>query len=134
MILSIICPTYNEERYIAQTLESFTAQQYHSFDLEILICDGMSTDLTREIVQDYSARFPAIRLINNPARKTPYAFNAGLQAARMACTSWTPSMGLTTTATIPAARHCAWSSGSAWAVWPITGIAGAICRIRRVAS
>ena len=56
MILSIICPTYNEEKYIAQTLESFLNQKYHSFNLEILICDGRSTDKTRNIVAQYSAK------------------------------------------------------------------------------
>lgn len=81
MTLSIICPTYNEERYIAQTLESFISQKYHSFELEILICDGRSTDRTREIVEEYSNNFPNIRLIDNPQRKTPFAFNAGLKAA-----------------------------------------------------
>lgn len=81
MTLSIICPTYNEERYIAQTLESFISQQYHSFELEILICDGRSTDKTREIVAEYSNTFPNIRLIDNPDRKTPFAFNAGLKSA-----------------------------------------------------
>lgn len=82
MILSIICPTYNEERYIAQTLESFIKQQFHSFDLEILICDGRSTDNTRQIVQRYAYDFPNIKLVDNPDRKTPYAFNAGLKAAK----------------------------------------------------
>lgn len=82
MILSIICPTYNEEKYISQTLESFLHQKYHSFQLEILICDGRSTDMTRHIVEDYTKRYPFIRLIDNPERKTPYAFNAGLQHAK----------------------------------------------------
>lgn len=81
MILSIICPTYNEERYIAQTLESFIQQKYHSFRLEILICDGRSTDHTREIVSRYAETFPNIRLVDNPSRITPYAFNEGLKAA-----------------------------------------------------
>lgn len=81
MILSIICPTYNEERYIAQTLTSFISQRYHSFELEILICDGRSTDETRAIVAEFSNNFPNIRLVDNPDRKTPFAFNAGLKAA-----------------------------------------------------
>ncbi len=82
MILSIICPTYNEERYIAQTLESFIKQKYHSFELEILICDGRSTDETRNIVLRYAEEFPIIKLVDNPDRKTPFAFNAGLKAAK----------------------------------------------------
>ncbi len=82
MILSIICPTYNEEKYIAQTLDSFLSQKYHSFELEILICDGMSTDGTREIVQQYTNRYPFIKMIDNPKRKTPFAFNEGLKYAK----------------------------------------------------
>ena len=81
MTLSIICPTYNEERYIAQTIESFVKQKFHSFDLEILICDGMSTDKTREIVKSFSEKSPNIILVDNPERKTPFAFNAGLRQA-----------------------------------------------------
>jgi glycosyltransferase involved in cell wall biosynthesis len=50
--------------------------------LEILICDGRSTDLTCNIVEDYALRHPFIRVIDNPQRKTPYAFNAGLRHAR----------------------------------------------------
>jgi glycosyltransferase involved in cell wall biosynthesis len=81
MTLSIICPTYNEEKYISQTLESFISQKYHSFELEILICDGMSTDKTRDIVRSFSSKYSKIRLVDNPERKTPYAFNAGLREA-----------------------------------------------------
>jgi glycosyltransferase involved in cell wall biosynthesis len=81
MTLSIICPTYNEERYIAQTIDSFLQQKFHSFELEILICDGMSTDKTREIVKSFSAQNSNIILVDNPNRKTPFAFNAGLKKA-----------------------------------------------------
>lgn len=65
MILSIICPTYNEEKYIETTLESFLRQQYHSFELEILICDGMSTDGTRTIVKQFAIKHKNVRLIDN---------------------------------------------------------------------
>lgn len=82
MILSIICPTYNEEKYIAKTLESFMLQKFHSFELEVLVCDGRSTDKTRAIVESFSAKHPNIRLVDNPERKTPYAFNAGLREAK----------------------------------------------------
>lgn len=82
MILSIICPTFNEEKYISKTIHSFLKQKYHSFELEILICDGMSTDSTRSIVEELSKKNPLIRLLDNPNRKTPFAFNIGLKAAK----------------------------------------------------
>ncbi len=82
MILTIICPTFNEEKYIAKTINSFLKQKIHSFELEILICDGMSTDKTREIVQALSAKNAAIRLVDNTKRRTPFAFNIGLKEAK----------------------------------------------------
>jgi succinoglycan biosynthesis protein ExoA len=82
MIISIICPCYNEEKYIEATLDSFLQQQCENFEVEILICDGMSTDGTRTIVQSYASKYPSIRLIDNVKRKTPFAFNVGLAAAK----------------------------------------------------
>lgn len=49
-MLSVICPIYNEEKYIGQCVESILAQDYPKDDLEILFVDGMSTDDTRCIV------------------------------------------------------------------------------------
>ena len=46
-MLSVICPIYNEEKYIGQCVESILAQDYPKDDLEILFVDGMSTDDTR---------------------------------------------------------------------------------------
>ncbi len=82
MILSIISPCFNEEKYIAQTIESFLQQQCHSFGLEILIVDGRSTDNTRNIINEYALKNPQVKLVDNPKRKTPFAFNEGLKAAQ----------------------------------------------------
>lgn len=46
-MLSVICTTYNEEKYIARCIESIMAQDYPKDDLEVLFVDGMSTDRTR---------------------------------------------------------------------------------------
>ena len=53
-MLSVICPIYNEEKYIGQCVESILAQDYPKDDLEILFVDGMSTDDTRCIVVNLS--------------------------------------------------------------------------------
>ena len=52
-MLSVICPIYNEERYIAGCIESILAQDFPKTELEVLFVDGMSTDRTREIVDIY---------------------------------------------------------------------------------
>ena len=81
-MLSVICPIYNEEKYIAQFLDSLLQQDYPKDDLEILLVDGMSKDRTREIVAGYTAQYPFIRLIDNPDKIVPYAMNRGIEEAR----------------------------------------------------
>ena len=82
MTLSVICPIYNEEKYIGQFLDSLLTQDYPKDDLEILLVDGMSKDRTREIVAEYIAEHPFIRLIDNPDKIVPYAMNRGIDAAK----------------------------------------------------
>lgn len=81
-MLSVICPIYNEEKYIAQFLDSLLQQDYPKNDLEILLVDGMSKDKTRDIVAGYIANYPFIRLIDNPDKIVPYAMNRGIDAAK----------------------------------------------------
>lgn len=80
-IISIVCPTYNEEKHILKSMETFLNQKLNNISLEILIVDGMSTDRTRQIVSQYILTHPNLKLLDNPDRKTPYAFNIGLKNA-----------------------------------------------------
>lgn len=81
-MLSVICPIYNEEKYITQFLDSLLQQDYPKDDLEILLVDGMSKDRSREMVAEYTARYPFIQLIDNPEKIVPYAMNRGIEEAR----------------------------------------------------
>ena len=81
-MLSVICPIYNEENYIAQFLDSILQQDYPKDDLEILLVDGMSKDRTRKIVSEYLTKYPFIRLIDNPDKFVSYAMNRGIEAAK----------------------------------------------------
>lgn len=80
-MLSIICPTYNEEKYIEACIKSVLAQDYPKEDLEVIFADGMSQDKTREIISKYSAKYPFIRLIDNPDRIVPPALNRSIEAS-----------------------------------------------------
>ena len=80
-MLSVICPIYNEERYIAMCIESILSQDYPEDDLEVIFVDGMSTDKTREIVAGYAKTYPFIRLVDNPDRIVPPAMNIGIRMA-----------------------------------------------------
>lgn len=79
---SIIIPTYNEEKYILQCIESIVSQDYPKDDLEVLFVDGMSNDRTREIVTQYSSTYSFILLLDNPDKIVPYAMNIGIKAAK----------------------------------------------------
>ena len=52
MLISIIIPTYNSEKYIRKTLESLNSQIYRNF--EVIVVDGLSNDNTMKIVNEYS--------------------------------------------------------------------------------
>lgn len=58
-LVSIVCPAYNQENYIAQALEGFLMQQT-TFDFEILVNDDASTDSTTRIIADYVKRYPTL--------------------------------------------------------------------------
>ena len=81
-MVSVICPIYNEEKYITKCIESVLEQDYPTEDLEILFVDGLSTDKTSKIVSDYATRYNQIRLLDNPHRIVPYAMNIGIKAAK----------------------------------------------------
>lgn len=80
-MLSVICPIYNEEKYIAGCIDSILAQDYPKDNLEVIFADGMSTDRTRDIIAEYTDKYPWIRMIDNPKRIVPPALNAGIAAS-----------------------------------------------------
>ena len=80
-MISVICPIYNEEKYIVKCIESIINQDYPKNDLEVIFVDGMSTDETRELISGYVFRCPYIRVIDNPQRIVPVAMNVGIKAS-----------------------------------------------------
>ncbi|MGZ7043820.1 MAG: MJ1255/VC2487 family glycosyltransferase [Methanobacterium sp.] len=54
MKLSIVIPTYNEEKYLPKLLQSIKDQDFS--DYEIIIADAESTDNTREIAESFGCK------------------------------------------------------------------------------
>ncbi|MEO1206272.1 MAG: glycosyltransferase family 2 protein [Pseudomonadota bacterium] len=100
--VTIVMPALNEERYIAQAISSILPPPDEAIDqgaadtggagdaypavknalaCELLVMDGGSTDRTREIVQEMSARDPRIRLIANPKKVQSAAVNLAAREA-----------------------------------------------------
>ena len=82
MFLSVICPIYNEEKYIVSFLDSILQQDYPKDSLEILLVDGISKDKTREIISIYADKYPCLKLVDNPQQTVPYAMNNGINNAK----------------------------------------------------
>ncbi len=57
MKVSVLMPTYNHEKTIAQAIESFLAQRC-TFPIELCICDDASTDATPKIAAKYQQQYP----------------------------------------------------------------------------
>lgn len=78
-MLSVICPIYNEVKYINVCIQSILLQDYSQNNLEVLFVDGLSSDGTREIIEKYRIQYPFIKLIDNPQRIVPFAMNIGIE-------------------------------------------------------
>lgn len=70
--ISVIIPCYNQEKYIAECLDSVIAQTFT--DYEVIVVNDGSTDNSCEIIKGYVEKYPHIRLINQE--------NQGLSATR----------------------------------------------------
>lgn len=81
----IVIPTYNEEQFIALTLQSLVEQTVHP--TKVVVVNDSSTDSTPEIVLDFAKKHSWISLVNKtsdaihlPGSKVIQAFQKGLEA------------------------------------------------------
>jgi len=61
VLISVIIPIYNVEAYLAECLESVCAQTLQ--DIEIICVDDCSTDASRTILEEYSAKDSRVKAI-----------------------------------------------------------------------
>jgi glycosyltransferase involved in cell wall biosynthesis len=79
--VSVLVPVLNEERYLRDAARAMLAQQFDG-TAEFLFIDGGSEDGSRSILAELAAEDPRVRVLDNPARRTPQALNIGLKYAR----------------------------------------------------
>lgn len=76
-LVTIVTPSFNQARFIWETIESVLAQDYPRIDY--LVLDGGSTDGTLDILRSYGDR---LTWVSEPDRGQSHAINKGWRRAR----------------------------------------------------
>lgn len=76
--LSVVLPTFNAERYIAETLETVVSQSFEEW--EVVVVDGGSTDNTLEVIRSFF--LPNIRVVSEPDEGVAHALDKGVERAQ----------------------------------------------------
>lgn len=79
-IISVIIPIYNNEKYIHKCINNVLNQTYN--DLEIILIDDGSTDLSSNICDQYSEKNSKIKVIHQSNQGTAVARNQGILNSR----------------------------------------------------
>lgn len=81
--VSVVIPCLNEEKTIREVLDALANQSYPQDLMEIVIADGGSTDGTHQVIDDYQAAHPHLKLkwVNNPKRIIPAGVNVAMLAS-----------------------------------------------------
>ena len=80
--VSVVVPCRNERLHIEACLKSILAQEEPDGGFEVIVVDALSDDGTRDLLEQFAGVEPRLRIVDNPARLTPCAFNMGITLAR----------------------------------------------------
>ena len=82
-LVTIITPSYNQGRFIRETIESVLNQDYEN--IEYIIVDGQSTDETLKIIKQYNGKLSYISEKDNGQSD---AINKGFKMAHGEIVAW----------------------------------------------
>ena len=78
-LISVIVPVHNVEAYLKRCMNSLVRQTYDN--LEIILVDDGSTDLSSRICDEYAAQYPNVKAIHQQNKGLCGARNTGLDNA-----------------------------------------------------
>lgn len=81
IILSIVIPAYNAEKYLEECLQSCFAQDIDPAKYEVLLINDGSFDRTMEIAAGWAEKHSNIRVISQVNKGLSIARNVGIEAA-----------------------------------------------------
>lgn len=79
---SIIIPAYNAEKCIIDGINSIELEREWKYEVEVIVINDGSTDLTHEIVSGISGKCKKVTLIDQENAGVSCARNTGIQAAK----------------------------------------------------
>jgi succinoglycan biosynthesis protein ExoA len=82
-LVSVIVPCYNEQTTIGLLLDALNQQTYPRQDMEVIISDGLSTDGTRQVIENYQIAHPELKIVvvDNQQRIIPAGLNQAIRAS-----------------------------------------------------
>jgi len=88
LLVSIILPVYNGEKYLSKAIDSIIAQTYKNW--ELIIVDDCSTDSTPLIIHKYTELDSRIKsVVHERNKRLPQALNTGFALAKGEYFTWT---------------------------------------------
>jgi glycosyltransferase involved in cell wall biosynthesis len=82
MLISIVVPCRNEEKYIESCVNSLFENGFDRTLMEVIVVDGMSSDTTLEKLHYLKTKYENLVIFQNSKKVTPHALNIGIREAR----------------------------------------------------